>query len=71
MKIKIKVDGEVAELSDDQIVEEFTWHNMRDSNHCRMVRRKIFEEVLALALALARADNGSDRQPDKQGEQRG
>jgi len=51
LKIKIKVDGGVAELADDQIVEEFTWHNMRDSNHCRMVRRKIFEEVLVLARA--------------------
>jgi hypothetical protein len=49
MKIVIEVDGEVTELSGDQIDEEFSWHNIRDSNHCRRVRRKIFEAVLALA----------------------
>lgn len=49
MKIRIEVDGNAAELTDDQIAEEFDWHNMRDSNHCRRVRRKIFEALLALA----------------------
>jgi hypothetical protein len=48
VKITIEVDGEVTELVGDKIVEEFTWHNMRDSNHCRRVRKKIFDAVLAL-----------------------
>jgi len=56
LKIKIEVDGETAELTGDQIAEEFTWHNMRDSNHCRRVRRKIFEAL----LALARSGSGID-----------
>jgi pyruvate-formate lyase len=49
LKIRIEVDGEAAEFTDEQIAEEFAWHNMRDSNHCRTVRRKIFEALLALA----------------------
>ena len=61
LKIKIEVDGEAAELTGDQIAEEFAWHNMRDSNHCRRVRRKIFEEILALAMV----GNGIERQSDK------
>ncbi len=51
MKIQIDVDGELTELAGDQIVAEFMWHNMRDSNHCRRVRRKIFDAVLVLAGA--------------------
>lgn len=56
MKIKIKVDGKVSELSADGITEEFAWHNIRDSNHCREVRRKIFEAVLTLARSRSSAD---------------
>jgi len=56
MTIRIEVDGEAHELTDDQIVEEFTWANMQDSNHCRRIRKKIFEAV----LALARTDAGND-----------
>jgi hypothetical protein len=69
LKIKIEVDGEVAELADDEIIKEFTWHNMRDSNHCRRVRRKIFEAVLAFADPAAAAapavdDNADDCDTD-------
>lgn len=49
MKIKIVVDGKTIDLANDQIAEEFSWHNMRDSNHCRVIRKKIFDAVLALA----------------------
>lgn len=45
MKIKIEVDGEITEFTDDQIVEEFDWHNIRNSNHCLRVRRKIFKAM--------------------------
>lgn len=51
MRIRIEVDGEVTELVDDQIVEEFSWHNVRNSNHCRRVRRKILEALLVIAKA--------------------
>jgi hypothetical protein len=51
LKICVEIDGEAAELTNEQIVEEFAWHNARDSNHCRQVRRKILEAVLALAKA--------------------
>ncbi len=52
MKIKIEVDGHGAELTGDEIAAEFDWHNLRDSNHCRMVRRKIFDAVLALTTSM-------------------
>lgn len=42
------VDGEHYELVGDEIAQEFSWHNMRDSNHCRRVRDRIFRAVLAL-----------------------
>lgn len=45
MKINIEVDGEITEFTDDQIVEEFDWHNIRNSNHCLRVRRKIFKAM--------------------------
>jgi hypothetical protein len=61
LKIKIEVDGEVAELTGDEIIEEFSWHNMRDSNHCRQVRRKILEAVLALAKSQPCHDEISPR----------
>ena len=49
LKIAIDIDGETYEFCDDQVTEEFDWHNLRDSNHCRRVRRKIFEALLAIA----------------------
>lgn len=49
MKIEIDVDGKTYEFYDDQIAKEFDWHNLRDSNHCRRVRRKIFEALLTIA----------------------
>lgn len=51
IKIKIEVDGEYAELAGHQIADQFHWHNMRDSNHCRRVRQKIFDALIALAKA--------------------
>jgi len=51
MKIQIEHDNEPSEFTEEEIIEEFSWHNMRDSNHSRVVRRKIFEAVLKAAKA--------------------
>ena len=49
MTIKVEVDDQEAEFTLDELDEEFSWHNLRDSNHCRRVRRKMFEALLAIA----------------------
>ncbi len=47
VSITITVDGADSVLEDADILEEFTWHNMRDSNHSRRVRQRIIEALLA------------------------